>query len=602
MTASGIRCMGRPFVQFDDSRLPSPRSRCIYRVTLGLVALNLLWRTMRYALNFPLWGDEAFLATSFYSRGFGDMVRPLEYGQIVPLGFMWAEWAFTRIFGLSERALRLLPFLLGLATMLLFWRVVARRLGRRTAMLAAAIFAASYFPMRYGAELKPYGLDLFMSLLLTSLGWRVLRRPDDVARWGVLILGSAIAIWCSYPSVFIAGAVGLALTYRLSRGPTPRFTLAWFLYGLVLLASFLAVFFCIARPQFRAASWLAEMGMWTSAFPPLDKPWRLPLWLLDVHTGELLAYPVGGKHGGSAVPFLLVVIGSIALWRRHRDSLVLLLGPLPLTFIAAALHRYPYGGGPRVSLYMAPAFCILEAIGLAALLRRFVPRRRIPGALTAVVGSLPCLIVAGLLRDVIKPYKNAADRDNRQVIRDLAASASPGDRWLIFNSLDDPPYAPNLARWGGSGARFRYYVTTLAPVGVQWSPPPGEVTQEPSRLTWLLVYRDNKEPFPEEQFSQYLQSVTDLLGPARRSLHKLGDVEAIEIYEFGSRRRRSDDRSDPTASAPQGDRSPRPGSGCMSSALPPEASRCWLRCEGRQNRPGVDGPVLRRTACRSVRS
>ena len=528
--------MGSPLVQFDDRRSPSTRSLCILRMALALVALNLAWRSVRYALDFPLWGDEAFLATSFYVRGFGEMVGPLEYGQIALPGFTWAELAFTKILGLSEPALRLLPYLLGLATMLLFWRVAAWRLGRRTSLLAVGIFAASYFPMRYGAELKPYGLDLFVSLLLTALGWLVLCRPDHVVRWVVLIFGSAIAIWCSYPSVFVSGAVVLALGYRLFRGSTPRFAAAWVLYGMVLIASFLAMFFCIARPQFRAASWLAEMRMWTSAFPPLGRPWRLPLWLLDVHTGELLAYPVGGKHGGSVLPFVLVVIGAIVLWRRHRESLILLLGPLPLTFIAAALHRYPYGGGPRVSLYMAPAFCILEAIGLVVLLRRFVPRRRIPRALIAVVGVLACIIVAGLVRDVIKPYKNVADRDNRQVIRDLAASTSPGDRWIVFNSLGDPPYAPNLARWGGSGARFRYYVTTLAPVGVEWSPPPGEVAREPSRRTWLLIYRDNKEPFPEKQFSQYLQAVTDRLGLPRRTMHTLGDVEAIEVCEFASGR------------------------------------------------------------------
>ena len=35
---------------------------------LAVVVLNLLWRTVRYALGFPLFGDEAFVANSFMVR------------------------------------------------------------------------------------------------------------------------------------------------------------------------------------------------------------------------------------------------------------------------------------------------------------------------------------------------------------------------------------------------------------------------------------------------------------------------------------------------------------------------------------------------------
>ena len=77
---------------------------------------------MRYALAFPLWGDEAFLAINFLTRDFAGLALPLEFDQIAPPGFLWAEWSIARWLGSGELALRLIPFLAGVASLLLFWR------------------------------------------------------------------------------------------------------------------------------------------------------------------------------------------------------------------------------------------------------------------------------------------------------------------------------------------------------------------------------------------------------------------------------------------------------------------------------------------------
>ena len=44
--------------------------------------------------------------------------------------------------------------------------------------------------------------------------------------------------------------------------------------------------------------------------------------------------------------------------------------------IAAALHRFPYGGHARMTLFLAPAFCLLIAFGLTAALAWIEARRR----------------------------------------------------------------------------------------------------------------------------------------------------------------------------------------------------------------------------------
>jgi hypothetical protein len=508
------------------------RSRTIHHVTWGLVLLAVSWRTVRYLMKFPLWGDEAFLAMSILTRSARGMVGSLEYGQIAPIGFMLCEWLVTRVAGVTEMGLRFLPYLIGLATVWLYWGLAAAMVGPRTTMICVAVFAAAYFPTRYGVELKPYGLDLLVALVLLRLALWMLKAPQSVGRGLALSAATAAGVWFSYPSAFVAGAIGLVMTRRLLRQPDRRLLGVWAVYGVGLLSSFFLMLRIQANPQLQSSPWYQEIPMWTRAFPPVKDPLKFAWWLVDTHVGELLAYPVGGRHGASTIPFLLVVVGSAALWRKNREQLLLLLGPLPLMFVAAAMHRYPYGGGPRVSLFMAPAFCLLVGCGLAVTCQWWDRRRRQQRARPVVVIALASMAVAGIVRDVFRPYVDKSYVKCRAAIGDIARRTQPDDGWVIFNSLTDSSTAPNLYAWGGSGAAFRYYVTHLAPVSVSWAPRPDGVKRADSGRIWLLAYHDNKVPFPQNQFDAYLAACGAIWGPSRRDSYGLGGDEAIETYSF----------------------------------------------------------------------
>jgi len=504
----------------------------IFRMAVVLVAANLAWRAVRYFLAMPIWGDEAFVADNLLSRGWSDMVRPLEYGQFVPLLFMWIELGISKVLGFSECAVRLFPFLCGLASMLLLWQFAARTLDRRAALLAIGIFAASYYPVRHAAEVKPYAGDLLAALVLIHLAWSLYQRPGSAARWLCLIVLTAAGIWFSYPSVFVSGAIGLFMLGLACRSRSKRLLAACCLYGAVLAASFALMYLTYARPQREAAVWITDIPTWKSAFPPLAQPWRLPLWLLDVHTGNMLAYPVGGKYGGSTLTLLLVLVGSVAAWRRCRPVLWLLLGPLLLNFIAAAMQCYPYGSSARISLYMAPAFCWLAGLGLrTALAACLRPRAAVRGVQIAA-GFLLLIVLAGIARDLMQPYKSLADRNNRQTIRLLADQAKPHDRWIVFQGLRPCDYAPEIASYGGFGARFRFYVSTLAPVPVSWAPPPDHLPANPAATTWFIVYRGYYRSFPEQQVVEYVKALTTRLGEPDRQTYILDDIERIEVYRF----------------------------------------------------------------------
>ena len=501
------------------------------RVLLAAIGMGLLWRIVRYAMNFPLWGDEAFVANNYFHRGFAGLCRPLDHGQIAPILFMWLELLAARFLGCAEWVLRLIPLMAGLASVPLFAWLAWRVLGRFPGILATALFAISYFPVRYSAEVKPYELDLFIALGLLALGWRVEKAPGSTLRWAMLIVASAAAVWASYPSVFISGGIWIALLWvqRARRAVGIRNLV---IFAACLTLSFFLMLRFVAEPQLRAASWLPEIRMWQDAFPPLAHPWRLPLWLLQVHAGELLAYPIGGKAGASALSLILAIAGGIALARKRPAWTIMLLAPLALNFIAAALHRYPYGGGPRVSLFMAPAFCLLIGRGVAsALMVLPAPHlRRI--AVGSTLCTLALICVGGIVRDMLKPYHMLSDRENRSLIHRLAKETMPQDAWVSYIGLTDDAPGPNLYAWGGSAARFRYYLELLAPVPIHWSPAPQAIQKPETGRIHLLVYRDNKEPFDQSRLDAYLDRAKRAWGPSAVASTPLGPVERIDVYRY----------------------------------------------------------------------
>jgi hypothetical protein len=535
----------------------SRRFLTLSQLAAALIILGLLARTMRYLLNFPIWGDEAFLAVNFILRDFRGLLEPLVYGQIAPLGFMWTELAVTRLAGLSEWALRLVPYVSGLVVLLLFRRFVARNFGAPVALLAVGFLAAAYYPIRHAVEVKPYSTDLLVGLIIIMAGWGVYQRANSPPRWGALILLSGLSVWCSYPAIFVAGAVALLLTYRLVRSPTRPIVAGWVIYGVVLGSSFLAMYWLYAKPHAQAVPELSEINMWTKTFPPIAQPWKLPLWLVLVHTGNMLAYPIGGKNGGSIVTLVLVIIGSVVLWRSRKALLLLLLGPLPFNFIASALHLYPYGGSARTSLFMAPAFCLLAAIGLFATFKKVVPPvLRLRAVRTAAV-VLGLIAVSCMVRDLLEPYKKPETRESRLALRWLARQVEANDQVVAFLAHREVDHAPYIREARGAGAQLAFYLMRQFPDRLQWAPAAEEIRPTSHGRTWLVVFQREKKGkalFSAGQLEAYLDIMVQRLGPMDQQVFALKetkkDRQTMTVYWFEGPPAETRDPSSPSPSGP----------------------------------------------------
>jgi hypothetical protein len=485
------------------------------RGALALVLLSVAWRTLRWLLCFPVWGDEAYLALNFLDRDYLGLTEPLRCVQVAPLLFLWGELTAYKLLGGGELALRLLPFLAGLATLPLFWRLARLTLPPAARYLAVGLFAVSYYPVRHSCEIKPYALDLLVSLALLVLALTWLRRPDRLRPLALLVLLGPVGLAASYPAVFVAAAVSLVLLPAAWRqGWRARALFA--AYNLLAAAGFLGPYLLAGLGQFQAAGG-THNEYWADWFPP-GRPLPLLGWLLKAHTGNMLAYPAGGPNGASALTFVLVLAGAWQLVRSRRGAAVLLLVlPFALTLAAAALHRYPYGGSARIAQHLAPAVCLLMGAGLAEGIRRLArtarARRR---AALAACGVLALGGVAGIAWDLGRPYKTPADREARRIVTEVLARAGPQDQVVVLRPNEDlwPTFEWYLRRQGGRVALDGRLDAARLARG-------GEV--------WALCF--GGDPALPAALADQLRAVPRRLAPVRRDAYTLqfGRIEATTV-------------------------------------------------------------------------
>jgi hypothetical protein len=395
------------------------------------VGVGVFDRVLRWMLAFPLWGDESFLALNLIRRDYEQLTHTLDTTQVAPIGYLWWEKSLLETFGCSELTLRAAALVSGVAALVLF-RLLAGRLLRGTSLVAAVgVFAVAYYPLRHAAEVKPYASDLLAAVLLlwAAVEWRL--NPRSLGRSVGLVAAALVALPLSYPAAFVAGGVSLALLaelwrgHPLRRGGELRAWFGWVAFNGAVVVVFGAIYWLAVRNQFEAmAIQLQETGKnmqwhWREGFPPsVSEPWKFVQWLFAAHTGETLAYPLGGDSPTCFPQAALVLMGGLTLWRSGRRFFPLaMVGMLGLALIAAFLGKYPYGYGERVQQHWVPFVCLLlgagygrcmAAIGSAVLRRRLV---RLGGVLLLVFGAAWPSI------DVAKPYKAANDRGHQEFSR-----------------------------------------------------------------------------------------------------------------------------------------------------------------------------------------
>lgn len=395
-------------------------------IPMVLIAVGITLRLVQYVSNRSLYVDEAALALNIRSRSAAELLAgPLDFAQTAAPGFLLLQKGLTSLAGDSEYVLRLLPFCAGVLAVPLFWRLARRVLPRPGALIALALFAVSAPVLFFSSDAKPYAIDVLASILVLSAAASWLTGPRGKGRDVRLGLTGAVLPWFSQPALLTMAGVGIALAIatvvRRDRGALVSLVkvgLAW------LAGAAPALLFSLRSLTDADTQYMRTF--WESGFLPLP-PWSreellwFPATLLRLGIDPLGAFPP------FAILFALIV-GAVVLARQQPSLLLLITGPIIVTALASAAHRYPFGGfgserTGRVLLFLVPCFLLLTGAGVAWLWKR-LPYASVQGFLVVLL-----LLPNALMAMSGFPYER---QEVRPVLEYLNAATRPGDIVYVY--------------------------------------------------------------------------------------------------------------------------------------------------------------------------
>lgn len=428
-------------------------------IMIALLLLGVALRVLFFSVDRPLWIDEAMLAVNLVERDYAGLREPLIHGQVAPIAYLYAERFLVETFGSSEKSMRSLSLVAGLACLPMFLIILRRTLPPAGALLAMLLFSVSEPMVYYSVELKPYSIDVFFALALFWLVLRVLQEGwqlRDQILFGVV---AAIGLLFSYSLVFMIAVFGLGLMFAAMKRSDLRSAVV-----VAILCVACAGLFLVLKQNFMQESESVEhhRGFWTAkrAFMPMPPRSLDDLTWFVLKPLDFFVDPMRFKAFGVAA--LLILVGAAAFWKTDRLLVAMLVAPIPLIACLSATKMFPFGVQSelrhpilgRVLLFIVPFMFLFMARGLM-LVRQGAGRHGL-SAIALVLAVLllhPTLMLVGYIRNPDEPH------DIRPAMRLLKERVAPGDRvfmnWgamMVSNFYWKPYGLSETERFGVSGA------------------------------------------------------------------------------------------------------------------------------------------------------
>ena len=407
----------------DTAELHPPRVDLRERLVVCLItAVAILCRLA--AIGQPMRYDESITWAYFVGRPWSTLVSSYQFPNNHVLHSLLAKVAVSA-FPFAPWALRLPAFLAGVAIVPLTWAVGRRFADRGTALLGAALAAASTTLVLYSTNARGYSMVVMLFLLMLLVADDLRRRPSPRG-WLVLTLLAAAGLYTIPIMLYPLGVVSLWLVLDAFRLPVAD---RWRRIGAVALSGAAAVALAVLLylPIIRTAGLSALTGnKFVSASPWLQFALELPRFI-----AETLGTWSSPLPWWSA--FVLPVLALLGL-RRLAPS-----GAPSLALAAAAwcgalllvTHRVPF---VRVWLFLLPLFLLAVARGLIHVWRDTVGHRRPAWSLDPAWAAAGVVVLLGSMelqsRAALASDDTGAFRPAREVTALIAPRLRPGDRVL----------------------------------------------------------------------------------------------------------------------------------------------------------------------------
>lgn len=411
-------------------------------LSLIIIGFGLLVRLVQYISNRSLWADEASIALNITHRSYLELLKPLDYNQAAPPGFLWMEKLALQLLGNNEYAFRLFPLIAGIISLFAFYKLGRWALSTIALPIALILFACLEYPQYYASEAKPYSSDvmvaLLLSILLIGLRGKILRNRT------VLLLGiiGTVSMWFSYPAIFTLGGIELANLFTTSKAKWKATLINRWIAYCIWLISFGAIYFGVIAG---AMSNQKLQNAWSPEYPTSIFDFS---WLLESFK-QFFSNPLG--FHGISVEFAIAafIVGCIAFFKKNKTKLLLLTAPIFATLVATYLHKYPFR--TRLIFFLTPFFILIIAEGIAYFLSQFKRRKYVAiiGIAIGCIILLPPSVEAGSL--IVSPR---VKRAVRPVVEYTKTHQRPGDIFYVDAGSSPDQFEYYAERYGYSQSDY----------------------------------------------------------------------------------------------------------------------------------------------------
>lgn len=318
----------------------------------------LIMHSMVYLINRSFYGDEIALARNLIERDLNGLFAVLDYNQAAPLGFLLVSEIITTIFGFSEYAFRLFPFMAGIGIAFLLFRI-GKRFSSSAAIFLLIWYATSNMMLRYTSEFKQYIFDVFFSVFLVDITFQLIDQEIvDWRLWALWAVVGAIGVWFSHPVALVIAGIGISMILKYTFSKNWRGLLLVVAACAIAALSFLVVYFVPYQSAVGESELRAYMrDFWGGSFFSFT-PVNTVRFVL-----ALFQYTIGFEKPfiwGLMLYLFAFIIGIRQLKLSHISTLLL---HMPFILILSSLRLYPLV--QRFLLYLLPFMAIIVVVGFS---------------------------------------------------------------------------------------------------------------------------------------------------------------------------------------------------------------------------------------------
>jgi len=368
-----------------------------------------------------LWLDEAWVANAIIQPNLSEVVRQ---SLTAPLFFVLSIHYLTLVLGKTEFVLRLLPFVFGFGTLILFALLIRKITGRAATLLTLLGLSFSFQFIHYSKELKQYSGAMFFTLLLIYFCEKILLSNQN-KDWILFSLFCVLGVGFDHSLLFIVPTVFLVLFLNFNVKQNWR----KLIYSGIFVSAFSILFFSFHTLSQISNNIGAIQKYWLSHYPHLFSLSSFANWF--VSSFERMFYYFGLPF--FPVSLLVVILGLSLFYKKSKKRYFLyIILPFILVLTASFLRRYPFGG-IRLMLFFAPLLYLGFGKGLDFIFKKLSHNKLYLPLLCAVI-FLSLSPVSELFHNLKYPYQQ---EETRPLLKKIRRYIQPNDRIYVYYGAEE---------------------------------------------------------------------------------------------------------------------------------------------------------------------